>query len=88
MKDLAVPHWSKVGHLQPIKPHHRVEEHLITAKALISRSMFSEGGCIIQLVDIKGFFDAESLRGVVGSLYTAKIPMKAYRMWCKQIVKL
>ena len=65
------------------KPRHRVEEHLITAKALISRSMFLEGGCILQLIDIKGFFDAESLRGVMGSLYTAKIPMKAYRMWYK-----
>ena len=65
------------------KPGHRVEEHLITAKALISRSMITEGGCMIQLVDIKGFFDAESLRGVMGSLYTAQIPMKAYRVWFK-----
>ena len=65
------------------KPRHRVEEHLITAKALISRSIIAEGGCMIQLVDIQCFFDAESLRGVMGSLYTAKIPMKAYRMWFK-----
>ena len=43
------------------KPVHRVEEHLNSAKALISRSMITEEGCMIQLVDIKGFFDAESL---------------------------
>ena len=38
---------------------------------------------MIQLVDIKGFFDAESLCGVMGSLYTAQIPKKAYKMWIK-----
>ena len=55
------------------KPCNRVEEHLITAKALIARSIVSGGGCMIQVVDIKGFFDAESLRGVMGSLYKAEI---------------
>ena len=38
---------------------------------------------MIQLVDIQSFFDAESLRGVMGSLYRAEIPMKAYRVWFK-----
>ena len=52
------------------KPRHRVEEHLITAKALISRSRVTEGGCMIRLVN--------SLRGVMRSLYTRNIPMKAY----------
>jgi hypothetical protein len=65
------------------KPYHRVEEHLITVKALISRSVASGEGCMVQLVDIKGFFDAESLRGVMHSLYCAKIPMKMYRLWFK-----
>ena len=65
------------------KPYHRVEEHLITVKALISRSISSSEGCMVQLVDIKGFFDAESLRGVMQSLYCAKIPLKTYRMWFK-----
>ena len=50
------------------KHRHRVEEHLITAKALKSRRRVSEGGCVIPLVDIHGFFDADSLRGVTGSL--------------------
>ena len=65
------------------KPYHRVEEHLITLKALINRSIDTVGGCIIQLVDIKGFFDAENLRGVMGSLYTAKVQNKMYRLWFK-----
>ena len=63
------------------KPYHRVEEHLISVKALISRSIASGEGCMVQLVDIKGFFDAESLRGVMQSLYSANIPI--YRMWFK-----
>ena len=57
------------------KPYHRVEEHLITLKALIRRSIAKGGGCLIQLVDIKGFFYAESLRGVMGSLYTTNEPL-------------
>ena len=65
------------------KPHHRVEEHLITVKALISRSIVTEGGCLVKLADIQAFFDSENLRGVMGSLYSAEIPMKTYRMWYK-----
>ena len=65
------------------KPYHRVEEHLIALKALINRSIDTVGGCIIQLVDIKGFFDGENLRGVMGSLYTAKVQNKMYRLWFK-----
>ena len=62
-------------------PGHRVEEHLISLKAIISRCINTVGGVIINLVDIKTFFDSESLRGVMDSLYTAGIPMKAYRTW-------
>ena len=69
------------------KPFHRVEEHLITVKALISRSISTNQGCMVQLVDIKGFFDAESLRGVMQSLYCAQIPLEMYRMWFKMNAK-
>ena len=64
-------------------PHHRVEEHLVTIKAIVSRSSTSTpgGGAIVKLVDIKGFFDSEYLRGVMNSLQEAKIPKKAYRNW-------
>ena len=44
------------------KPYHRVEEHLITVKALISRSVASGEGCMVQLVDIKGFFMLKLVR--------------------------
>ena len=64
-------------------PGHRVEEHLISLKAIISRCISTGGGVIINLVDIKTFFDSESLRGVMDSLYTAGIPMKAYKTWFK-----
>ena len=38
-------------------PNHRVEEHLVTLKAIVSRSAFCEpnSGAIVKLVDIKGF---------------------------------
>ena len=65
------------------KPGHRVEEHLIALKAIISRCIKTSGGIIINLVDIKTFFDSESLRGVMDSLYNASVPMKAYRTWFK-----
>ena len=61
-------------------PNHRVEEHLVTLKAIVSRSI-TNGGAIVKLIDIKGFFDSESIRGVMNSLYEAKIPRKAYRVW-------
>ena len=65
------------------KPYHRVEEHLIAVKALISRSISIGEGSIVQLVDIKGFFDAENLRGVMGSLHPAQVPMKLHKVWSK-----
>ena len=38
-------------------PHHRVEEHLVAIKAIVSRSCNTpKGGAIVKLVDIKGFF--------------------------------
>ena len=59
-------------------PNHRVEEHLLSIKAIVSRSISNIGGAMVKLVDIKGFFDSESLRGVMNSLHEAKIPKKAY----------
>ena len=53
----------------------------MTLKALISRSTDVNGGAIVKLVDIKGFFDSEYLRGVMNSLSQADIPKKAYRVW-------
>ena len=65
-------------------PHHRVEEHLVAIKALVSRSCNTpKGGAIVKLVDIQDFFDSESLRGVMNTLHEASIPRKAYRAWFK-----
>ena len=64
-------------------PGQMVEEHLVTLKAIIGRCIETCGGAIINLIDIKTFFDSESLRGVMNSLYTAGVPMKAYRTWFK-----
>ena len=37
----------------------------------------------MQLVDIKKKIEAENLRGVMGSLHEAQVPMKLNRMWFK-----
>ena len=65
----------QIGGLQ----NHQVEEHLITLKAIVSRSTLSKpnGGAIVKLVNIKGFFDSESLRGVIKSLSEADVPKEA-----------
>jgi hypothetical protein len=64
--------------------NHRVDEHLVAIKAIVSRSCNTpKGGAIVKLVDIKGFFDSESLRGVMNTLHEASIPKKAYRVWFK-----
>ena len=63
-------------------PNHRVEEHLIVVKAIIGRSeQVRDGGVIVELVDIEKFFDSENLRGIMNTLYSAKVPQKAYRVW-------
>ena len=37
----------------------------------------------MQLVDIKKKIEAENLRGVMGSLHEAQVPMNLNRMWFK-----
>jgi exonuclease III len=62
-------------------PNHRVEEHLIVVKAIIGRSMETDDGAIVELIDIEKFFDSENLRGVMNTLHMADVPKKAYRTW-------
>lgn len=64
-------------------PGHRVEEHLIVVKSIIQLHMLKKSGVIMQLVDIKKFFDSEILRTVMTSLGAAKVNRKAYRCWYK-----
>ena len=60
-----------------------MEEHLIVVKSIIERSISKGEGCIVKLVDIEKFFDSESLRGVMNTLYMSEIPKKCYITWFK-----
>ena len=62
-------------------PGPQVVDHLITLKAIISRTIITGGGAIIILVYIKTFFYSKS--GFMDSLYSAGVPMKLYRTWFK-----
>ena len=64
-------------------PNHRMEEHLIVVKSIIERSISKGEGSIVKLVDIEKFFNSESLRGVMNTLYMSEIPKKCYRTWFK-----
>ena len=65
-------------------PQHRVEEHLVAIKALVSRSCNTpKGGAIVKLVDIKFFSSSESIRGEMNTLHEANIPPKASGAWFK-----
>ena len=45
--------------------------------------MYQKSGVVIQLVDIKKFFDSEVLRTVMTSLHKANMNQKAFRCWFK-----
>ena len=62
-------------------PGHRLEEHLVALKCIIGRYIAQGSGVIMQLVDIKKFFDKERLGTVMTSLSSANVNRKAYRCW-------
>ena len=64
-------------------PGHRLEEHLVALKCIIGRYIAKGSGVIMQLVDIKKFFDKERLGTVMTSLSSANVNKKAYRCWYK-----
>ena len=60
---------------------HRPQEHLFSIKSIISQKL-SMGGCLIlQLYDIRKFFDKENLRDAMDSLYGMGVDPKIFRAW-------
>ena len=64
-------------------PGHRLEEHLVALKCIIGRYIEKGSGVIMQLVDIKKFFDKERLGTLMTSLSSVNVNKKAYRCWYK-----
>ena len=60
-------------------PGHRMEEHLVSLKCIIGRYISKGAGWILQLVDIKKFFNKERLGTVRTSLARVEVNKKAYR---------
>ena len=60
-----------------------MEEHLLTLKCITGRYISKGAGVILQLVDIKKFFDKERLGTVMTSLNRDNVNKKAYRCWYK-----
>ena len=64
-------------------PGHRMEEHLLSIKCIIGKYIAKGAGVVMQLVDIKKFFDKERLKTVMTSLSKVQVDRKAYKCWYK-----
>ena len=62
------------------KTGHRAQEHLFTMKSVISLYMKHDMPMVVQLYDISKFFDRESLRDGMNSIYHCGIRGKLYRL--------
>ena len=59
---------------------HRAQEHLFTIKSIIALYLKFDVPVLIQLFDISKFFDRESLRDGMNSIYNLGIKGKLYRL--------
>ena len=62
------------------KTGHRAQEHLFTLKSIISLNLYLDLPLVTQLYDISKFFDRESLRDGMNSIYNCGIQGKLYRL--------
>ena len=61
-------------------PNHRASEHLFTLKSIISLYIKLDISIILQLFDLKKFFDSENLRDAMNSLFNRDVKGKLYRL--------
>ena len=78
-KDIIVSNCSKfqIGGM----PKHRAQEHLFCVKSVISLYALLEIPLFIQLFDVSKYFDKESLKDAMDTLYKCGIKGKLYRLW-------
>ena len=62
-------------------PGHRPQEHLYTAKSIISLYNLLDIPLFLQLYDLSKYFDKEILRDAMDTLYNAGVTSKLYRLW-------
>ena len=64
-------------------PGQRTQFHLFVVRSLIALRLEGGKGCLITAVDIRKFFDKQSLVDAMNTLYKAKVNKKLYRVWYK-----
>ena len=62
------------------KNGHRAQEHLFTLKSVIALYLHHDLPLLLQLYDISKFFDRESLRDGMNSIYNCGVKGKLYRL--------
>ena len=62
-------------------PGHRAAEHLFSVKSVIRYYNLLSIPLLLQLYDISKYFDKESLRDTMDTLYMAGVQGKLYRLW-------
>ena len=60
---------------------HRTQEHLFTVRSVAALRLSKGEGIMLQVYDIKRFFDKESVRDVMNTLSEIGVNKKAYRTW-------
>ena len=60
---------------------HRTQEHLFTVRSLAALKLSQGQGIMLQIYDIKRFFDKENMRDVMNTLDEIELNRKAYRTW-------
>ena len=64
-------------------PGQRTQFHLFVIKSLIAARTAEGEGCVLTAVDIRKFFDKQSLVDAMNTLHQAKVKSKWYRVWYK-----
>ena len=60
---------------------HRTQEHLFTVRSVAALKMQQGMGIMLQVYDIRRFFDKENIRDVMNTLNEIGVNRKAYRTW-------
>ena len=64
-------------------PGQRTQFHLFVIKSLIALRTEEGGSVLLTAVDIRKFFDKQSLVDAMHTLYQAKVKSKWYKVWYK-----
>ena len=60
---------------------HRTQEHLFSVRSVIALHIMREEGVVLQINNIRKFFDKENIFDVMDTLYTDGVEPSVYRAW-------